>query len=91
LRAVFLATSANTIYFNKPLLLCGPWQIKGTTTLFENKFLTLREDQVLKPDGQAGSYATVKMINSVAILPIGEHSQVHLVTQFRYAIGQESL
>ncbi len=69
----------------------GPWQVQGTTTLFENDFFKVREDKVLKPNGQPGKYATVKMIKGVAILPIDEEGQVHLVSQFRYAIGQDSV
>jgi 8-oxo-dGTP pyrophosphatase MutT (NUDIX family) len=69
----------------------GPWTIQETNEKYQDSFIHVREDQVLRPDGQPGMYATVKMKPGVAILPIDSDRHVYLVRQFRYALGKESI
>jgi len=53
--------------------------------------LTVFHDDVIQPDGEQGSYATVTLKAGVAILPVRDDGQLVLVRQFRYALGHESL
>src|SRR4028118_541533 len=69
----------------------GPWTIKNTEKKYADEFLELNVDEVIKPDGNPGSYATVQIKSGVAILPIDEDGNVYLTKQFRYAIGKESI
>ncbi len=69
----------------------GPWTIQETSQKYQNSFINVCEDQVLQPDGQPGTYATVTMKPGVAILPIDTNGVVYLTRQFRYAIGKESI
>jgi 8-oxo-dGTP pyrophosphatase MutT (NUDIX family) len=69
----------------------GPWQIQETIRKYQNEFIEVYEDQVTRPDGQPGQYATVITKTGVSILPVDENGMVYLVQQFRYALGQESL
>ncbi|MBW4607080.1 MAG: NUDIX hydrolase [Hassallia sp. WJT32-NPBG1] len=69
----------------------GPWTIQETNQKFQDSFINVREDHVLRPDGKPGKYATVKMKPAVAILPIDSDRNVYLVRQFRYALGKESI
>jgi 8-oxo-dGTP pyrophosphatase MutT (NUDIX family) len=69
----------------------GPWTIRSTETQYKDEFLELCVDQVIKPNGEPGHYATVKLKSGVAILPIDEKGNVYLTRQFRYAIGKDSL
>ncbi|MDO1446222.1 NUDIX hydrolase [Rhodocytophaga aerolata] len=69
----------------------GPWTIQSTQNKYKDEFLELCVDQVIKPNGEPGQYATVKLKSGVAILPIDEHGHVYLTKQFRYAIGKDSL
>ncbi|BAY49070.1 NUDIX hydrolase [Scytonema sp. HK-05] len=69
----------------------GPWTIQETNEKFHDSFIHVREDEVLRPDGQPGKYATVKMKPAVAILPIDNDGYVYLVRQFRYALGKDSI
>lgn len=69
----------------------GPWTIQETSCKYEDSFINVCEDQVLRPDGQAGSYATVTMKPGVAVLPIDSDGIVYLTQQFRYALGKESI
>ena len=69
----------------------GPWTITGSREVFDSGFLTVRTDDVRKPDGSPGSYATARVKSGVAVLPVDEQGQVYLVKQFRYAIGRDSI
>jgi 8-oxo-dGTP pyrophosphatase MutT (NUDIX family) len=69
----------------------GPWTIQERDFKYNNSFINVREDKVLQPDGQSGTYSTVIMKPAVAILPIDSEHRVYLVQQFRYALGQETI
>ncbi len=69
----------------------GPWTIKETAQKFHNEFFEVIEDQVIQPDGEPGSYATVRMKAGVSVLPLDDEGYVYLTRQFRYAVGRESI
>ena len=69
----------------------GPWTIEGTTEKHRDSFMTVREDRVIRPDGQPGTYSTVEVKPGVAILPLDGDGNVFLVRQFRYGLGAESV
>jgi len=69
----------------------GPWLIRSTSKIFENAFFAVFEDDVEKPNGEEGKYATVRFNQGVAVLPIDSDGNVYLTRQFRYAIGREDL
>lgn len=58
--------------------------------MYRNPWMTVREDQVERDNGQSGIYGVVEKHDSAVILPIeGDH--IYLVEQFRYPIGRRSL
>lgn len=69
----------------------GPWTIKSTQNPYKDKFIEVYADEVLKPDGEPSTYATVQMKPGVSVLPIDPDGQVYLVKQFRYAVGRETI
>lgn len=69
----------------------GPWTIKETSLKFKNDLIQVNEDQVIQPDGKPGSYATVALPAGVCVLPLADDGTVYLTSQFRYALGAESL
>lgn len=69
----------------------GPWTIKSSKTIYENEFLTVNEDSVIKPNDKPGKYTTVEMKTGAATLVIDDENNVYLTEQFRYAIGKNSI
>jgi 8-oxo-dGTP pyrophosphatase MutT (NUDIX family) len=69
----------------------GPWQIQKTENKYRDEFLSLCVDEVIKPDGNPGTYATVQLKEGVAVLALDDDGKVYLTRQFRYAIGCESI
>jgi 8-oxo-dGTP pyrophosphatase MutT (NUDIX family) len=69
----------------------GNWVIRSTKKVFENAFFAVFEDDVIKPTGDEGKYATIRFTSGVAILPIDDEGNIYLTRQFRYAIGRNDL
>ncbi|HYY93363.1 MAG TPA: NUDIX hydrolase [Pyrinomonadaceae bacterium] len=67
----------------------GPWTIKSSECLHRDEFVEMWLDEVLKPDGEPGRYATMKMRPGVAVLAIDSEGFAHLIRTFRYAVGKE--
>ena len=58
----------------------------GTREVYRNSWLTIREDDIRRPDGSPGIYAVVDKPTYALVIPQdGEH--FHLVEQFRYPLG----
>lgn len=69
----------------------GPWQIQKTEQKYRDEFLNLYVDDVIRPDGSPGTYATVQLKEGVAVLALDRDSRVYLTKQFRYALGRDSI
>ncbi|MGD9620226.1 MAG: NUDIX domain-containing protein [Mycolicibacterium sp.] len=67
-------------------------QTLRTRELYRNNWLTIREDDIRRPDGSAGIYAVVDKPSYALVIPrdLGPDSRTqrfHLVEQFRYPLG----
>jgi 8-oxo-dGTP pyrophosphatase MutT (NUDIX family) len=58
--------------------------------VYRNHWLRLREDRILRSNGQEGLYGVVDKDDSAIILPI-DQGRVWLVEQFRYTIQERAL
>jgi len=58
--------------------------------VYRNKWLRLREDEILRSNGQNGIYGVVDKHPGAIILPI-DSGRVWLIEQFRYTIGERVL
>lgn len=66
----------------------NPWKTLSSREIYENPWISLREDQVVRPDGKNGIYGVVSMKNrAVGVVPLHADGTVTLVGQFRYALG----
>jgi 8-oxo-dGTP pyrophosphatase MutT (NUDIX family) len=68
----------------------NPWTTLATRIVYANSWLRLREDKVIRPDGQEGIYGVVEMPASVGIVALSGADEVALVTQWRYTLGRMS-
>jgi 8-oxo-dGTP pyrophosphatase MutT (NUDIX family) len=68
----------------------NPWRTLGSRRVYENPWISVREDQVIRPDGEPGIYGVVHYKNvAVGVLPV-EDDHVYLVGQYRYPLGRYS-
>lgn len=68
----------------------GPWTVLGTKQVYSNPWITVREDQVICPDGSAGIYGVVEPRLATGVLAITPSKEIYLVGQYRYAMEQYS-
>ncbi|MFN0121030.1 MAG: NUDIX domain-containing protein [Blastocatellia bacterium] len=67
----------------------NPWQTVSSRLVYENAWISLREDQVIRPDGQPGIYGVVHFRSTaVGVVPMDEAGHVYLVGQFRYTLNE---
>lgn len=63
----------------------GPWTRLRRRVAYDNPWIRVREDEVLRPDGSPGIYGTIHFKNlAVAVVPIDAQGRVILVGQHRY-------
>ena len=58
--------------------------------IFSGKWLNLQEDHIIKPDGLKASYEIVERRDAVIIIA-EKNEKIFMVSQFRYAINENSL
>jgi 8-oxo-dGTP pyrophosphatase MutT (NUDIX family) len=64
----------------------NPWRTVSSRQVYENPWISVREDQVVRPDGEPGIYGVVHYKNvAVGVLAI-EEDHVYLVGQYRYPL-----
>jgi hypothetical protein len=69
----------------------NPWKSVSTRIHYENPWIRVREDQVVRPDGLPGIYGVVEFKNrAVGVLPVEDDGSVWLVGQYRYPLNAYS-
>jgi len=69
----------------------GPWKIKNSQVKYRNPWISVREDQVIRPDGKDGIFGVVEMIAGTSVLPLDDEGFVYLTKEFHYAIKEDSI
>jgi 8-oxo-dGTP pyrophosphatase MutT (NUDIX family) len=69
----------------------NPWRTLSSREVYENNWIRVREDIVIRPDGEQGIYGVVHFRNTaVGVLAIEEDDSIYLVGQYRYTIERYS-
>lgn len=66
------------------------WRVKDRKTAFENRILRVSLETVETPGGIEGSWTVVEVGDGVAVLPVDADGSVHLISQYRPAIGKRA-
>lgn len=63
----------------------NPWKVQSSKKIFENPWLTLREDEVINPGNGLSHYGKINFKNlAIGIIPLDENNNTWLVGQYRY-------
>lgn len=62
----------------------NPWKTLGSKQIYTNPWITIREDQVLKPNGEPGIYGVVDTRIATGAVALNERNEIYLVGQYRY-------
>jgi 8-oxo-dGTP pyrophosphatase MutT (NUDIX family) len=69
----------------------GPWTRRTRRVAYQNPWITIWHDEVIRPDGEPGIYGVVHFANlAVGVLAIDDAGRVLLVGQHRYALDRYS-
>jgi len=68
----------------------SPWTTIDTQTLYQNPWLTLRENNVIRPDGNKGIYTVIDTRNATGVLALTQDKELYLVGQYRYPLDTYS-
>jgi ADP-ribose pyrophosphatase len=69
----------------------GPWTITDTKKIYENEWMTVIEDKVIRPDGKNGIYSVVNIKPGVAVLPMDDKENVYLTKEYHYAVERVTI
>ena len=62
----------------------NPWTCVESRTVYTNPWMTVREDQVIRPDGKPGIYGLVQTRIATGVVALTPEQEVVLVGQYRY-------
>ena len=65
-----------------------PWKTLSSREIYRNRWLSLREDKVMLPNGKNSVYGVVTCSQCVGVLPFVDSKTVLLVGQYRYIAKQ---
>ena len=57
----------------------------GSTVVYKNRWMSLREDAIVRSDGRAGLYSVVEKPDFAVIAAVSE-GEIYLVEQYRYPV-----
>ncbi|MDD2482854.1 MAG: NUDIX hydrolase [Candidatus Shapirobacteria bacterium] len=69
----------------------GPWRVIDVKNVYKNSWIEVKEDKVIRPDGNKGIFGVVKVKSGVSVLPIDDNKNIYLIEQFRYVLGKKNI
>ncbi len=68
----------------------NPWRTVSSRRVYENPWMAVREDQVIRPDGRPGIYGVVETRVATGVVALTPALEVVLVGQWRYPLDRYS-
>ena len=66
----------------------NPWRTRGSREIYVNPWIRVREDHVIRADGQDSIYGVVEFQSyALGIVPVFDNGDTLLVGQWRYPLG----
>ncbi len=64
----------------------GPWVVTDSNIVYQNPWIKVHEDKVIRPDKKPGIFGIVEMKSGVSIIPVDEKGNVYLTIEYKYAV-----
>jgi len=62
----------------------GAWTTLSGRLVYENRWIRVREDHYVQPNGETGLYGVVEIRPSVGVVAVNHLGEIALIGQFRY-------
>jgi 8-oxo-dGTP pyrophosphatase MutT (NUDIX family) len=62
----------------------NPWKTVSSKTVYENPWMRVREDAVIRPDGSNGIYGVMESKDSVMVAVLNDKDEIFLIRTFSY-------
>src|SRR5262249_29574719 len=69
----------------------GPWQILSRQTVYRDAWIELTRDEVIRPDGAAGTHCILNLLPGVCVLGVDERGVAYLTEEFHYGVGRTTI
>jgi ADP-ribose pyrophosphatase len=69
----------------------GPWRIVRRNQMYQDPWMSVHMDNVLRPDGNPGTYSTVRIKPGVCVIPVSKEGVCYLTKEFHYAVGRDTI
>ncbi len=69
----------------------GPFTIVSSEIKYKNPWITVTEDQVVRPDGTEGIFGTVDYAPGLSIVAIDKNNDIYLAREYYYVLEQEGI
>ena len=68
----------------------NPWKTLKSRVVYRNAWITVREDDVIRPDGLEGIYGVVETRLATGVIAMTPEEEIYLVGQYRYPLHSYS-
>ena len=65
----------------------NPWKTLSSKYVYSNDWIKVREDKVIRPDGNEGIYGVVETRIATGVVAIDSEQNIYLVGQYRYPLN----
>jgi ADP-ribose pyrophosphatase len=69
----------------------GPYTVLSSRAQYQNPWIRVREDRVIRPGGSEGLFGVVEMVGGSSVLAIDADEHAYLVREYKYAAARDSL
>jgi ADP-ribose pyrophosphatase len=69
----------------------GPWQVLKSNDIYQDAWIDVRQDDVIRPDGKPGTHSVVTIRRGVSALLLDDDGFVYLTEEFHYGVGRTTL
>lgn len=69
----------------------NPFRLKKSREIYNNPWIRVREDQVIRPDGKDGIFGVVEMQSGVTVVALTPENDVFLSREYKYAVKRYTL
>lgn len=69
----------------------GSWVVTNSKIVYKNPWISVIEDEVVRPDGKKGIFGVVKMKSGISVLPIDDDGNVYLTREYHYAVEKVTI